>query len=67
MGSANLTDHIWTVSNVAAQNSIEDKQSVVKAVIAAGINRHMPAWKDRLSDVEIKMLTFYIHELGGGK
>ena len=46
MGSANLTDKIWTVSNVAGQNSIEDKQQVVKHVITSGINRHMPAWKD---------------------
>ena len=67
MGSANLTDKIWSISNVAGQNSIEDKQSVVKKVIASGINRHMPALKERLSEVEIKMLTFYIHELGGGK
>lgn len=67
MGAANLADHIWTVANVPAQNTIAEKQEVVKQVISAGITRHMPAWKGRLSDTEIKMLTFYIHELGGGK
>jgi len=67
MGSANLTDKIWSISNVSGQNSIEEKQSVVKKVIASGITRHMPAWKERLSEVEIKMLTFYTHELGGGQ
>lgn len=67
MGSANLTDQIWTMANVGAQNSIETKQAVVKQVISNGINRQMPAWKGRLSETEIKMLTFYIHELGGGK
>lgn len=67
MGSANLTDQIWTMANVAAQNSIEAKQAVVKKVITTGISRQMPSWKGRLSETEIKMLTFYIHELGGGK
>jgi len=27
----------------------------------------MPAWKERLSDTEIKILTYYVHEMGGGK
>jgi cytochrome c oxidase cbb3-type subunit 3 len=67
MGSANLTDQIWTMANVPGQNNIEGKLMAVKNVISSGINRHMPAWKGRLSEAEIKMLTFYIHELGGGK
>ena len=67
IGSANLTDQIWTIANVPAQNTIEGKQAVVKHVIMSGVNRQMPAWKGRLSDTEIKMLAFYIYELGGGK
>jgi len=27
----------------------------------------MPSWKDRLSAEQIKLLTVYVHELGGGK
>jgi len=27
----------------------------------------MPSWKGRLSDQQIKLLTVYVHELGGGK
>jgi cytochrome c oxidase cbb3-type subunit 3 len=31
-----------------------------------GIKREMPAWEGRLSDEEIRMLTLYVHDLGGG-
>ncbi|MDA8382946.1 MAG: cytochrome C oxidase subunit III, partial [Betaproteobacteria bacterium] len=27
----------------------------------------MPTWKDRLTPVQIKVLTAYVHELGGGQ
>jgi len=27
----------------------------------------MPAWGERLSPEQIKVLTVYVHELGGGK
>lgn len=64
MGSANLTDKVWTVANVPGA---ADKKAVVKAVVSKGIGREMPAWQGRLSDAEIKMLTYYVHELGGGK
>jgi len=36
-------------------------------LLKTGKSRQMPAWKDRLSDTEIKILTFYVHELGGGQ
>ena len=64
LGSANLTDAIWTVADV---NGTEDKIGAVKAVINDGIKREMPAWKGRLSDEQIKLLTVYVHSLGGGK
>ncbi len=67
MGSANLTDSIWTIANVPGQTTLEGKKAEVKKVIFNGISREMPTWKGRLSDTEIKMLTFYVHELGGGK
>jgi cytochrome c oxidase cbb3-type subunit 3 len=35
--------------------------------VRKGSSRTMPSWKDRLSPTEIKILTFYVHELGGGK
>lgn len=67
LGSANLTDKIWTIANVPAQTTLEAKKAVIKQVIANGVDRKMPAWKDRLSDTDIKILTFYVHEMGGGK
>lgn len=66
-GAANLTDSIWTVANVPGQDSLEGKLNEVKRVVGNGIERVMPAWEGRLSDNEIKLLTVYVHELGGGQ
>ena len=57
IGSANLTDHIWTQAEVATAT---DKVAAVKAVIKSGISREMPAWKSRLSEDEIKVLVAYV-------
>lgn len=62
MGSANLTDKIWTIANVAGADTAVAKKLAVVNVIKNGKSRQMPAWKDRLSAAEIKMLTFYVHE-----
>jgi cytochrome c oxidase cbb3-type subunit 3 len=67
MGSANLTDSIWTIANVPAATSLEGKIAAIAKVVTNGKSRQMPAWKDRLTDTEIKILTFYVHELGGGQ
>ncbi len=67
MGSANLTDKIWTVANVPAQQTPEQRKAVVKEVIWNGIQRKMPAWQERLSPTDIKLLAVYVHELGGGQ
>jgi cytochrome c oxidase cbb3-type subunit 3 len=68
-GAANLTDRIWTVADVPGQRTPEDKKAVVKNVIWNGVlnTRIMPGWKDRLSSTEIKILSVYVHELGGGQ
>ncbi len=67
MGSANLTDKIWTIADVTAVDTQDAKKAAVMDVVKNGKTRQMPAWKDRLSATEIKMLTFYVHQLGGGK
>lgn len=67
MGSANLTDQIWTISNVPAAKTIEAKKAAIMSVVKNGKSRQMPAWKERLSATEIKLLAYYVHELGGGK
>lgn len=67
VGSANLTDSIWTVANVPAAASLEEKKDSVKSVITDGVNRQMPGWSERLSANDIKLLAVYVHQLGGGK
>ncbi len=66
-GAANLTDAVWTVARVQATAGVEANKEAVKAVIRKGIQREMPAWAGRLDDTEIRILTFYVHQLGGGQ
>lgn len=67
MGSANLTDSIWTIVDIPGADSNEAKKEAVMQLVRNGKSRKMPAWEERLSDTEIKILTFYVHEMGGGK
>ena len=67
MGSANLTDQIWTIADIHPGETHEQKQQALINVITHGVSRTMPTWKHRFNDTEIKMLAFYVHELGGGK
>jgi cytochrome c oxidase cbb3-type subunit III len=66
-GSANLTDAIWTVADVPDAPSLKAKVAAVSNVIKHGISRQMPSWSGRLTDTEIKLLTVYVHGLGGGQ
>ena len=66
-GAANLTDNIWTIADVPGQSELSGKVAAVKGVIRNGVNRVMPAWQDRLDQTQIKLLTLYVHELGGGQ
>ena len=67
LGAPNLTDKVWTVANVPGAGSIEGMKQGITNVIHKGIKREMPAFGHRLKDYEIKMLTVYVHEMGGGK
>jgi cytochrome c oxidase cbb3-type subunit 3 len=67
-GAPNLTDSIWQWANVPAQQDAAGKVAEVSKIITSGISKGvMPAWKARLSPAQIKLLTAYVHELGGGK
>lgn len=66
-GAANLTDKIWTIVDVSAEHEYQGKLSLVKNVIRNGVERKMPAWNGRLTDEQNKMLTVFIHQLGGGQ
>lgn len=67
MGSANLTDSVWTLANVSAAEKHAENKERVKEIISKGVHREMPAWNNRLTETQIKILTFYVHQFGGGK
>ena len=66
-GSANLTDKVWTIVNVADAHSYDEKLALVESVVSEGVSREMPTWKGRLTEEQIKLLTIFIHQLGGGE
>lgn len=68
VGSANLADKIWLWADVASPGQAEAKVDAIRAIIANGVSRGvMPAWETRLKPDQIKLLTVYVHGLGGGK
>jgi cytochrome c oxidase cbb3-type subunit 3 len=68
IGAPNLTDKIWLWANVPAAEKAEDKVAAIRSVIAGGLNKGvMPAWSERMTPEQIKVLTVYVHQLGGGK
>lgn len=58
LGAPNLADKVWLYGG--------DKRSVAQ-IITASRSGVMPAWTGRLDDATIKMLTVYVHSLGGGR
>jgi cytochrome c oxidase cbb3-type subunit 3 len=58
LGAPNLADNVWLYGG--------DKASVVRT-IAEARNGVMPAWGERLDPAIVKMLTIYVHALGGGE
>jgi cytochrome c oxidase cbb3-type subunit III len=58
MGAPNLTDAIWLYGG--------DEESVRKSVRDARFGV-MPRWGEKLDPATVKMLTAYVHSLGGGE
>lgn len=58
LGAPDLTDAIWLYGS--------EKPAVI-AQISRPQHGVMPAWSPRLDDATIKMLTLYVHSLGGGR
>ena len=53
---------------VPATENAEEKVAAIRGVIYNGLNRGvMPSFADRLTPEQIKVLTVYVHELGGGQ
>ena len=62
VGAPALNNAIWLFKG--------NKEAVKQVVVAQVTNpRHgsMPAWSERLDETSIKLLTVYVHSLGGGK
>lgn len=57
LGAPRLNDRIWLYGG--------DKASIV-ATVWNSHNGNMPAWSERFDEATIKMLTVYVHALGGG-
>ncbi|BBK44982.1 Cbb3-type cytochrome c oxidase subunit FixP [Allostella vacuolata] len=58
LGAPSLADRIWLYGG--------DKASIERSIASArgGV---MPAWSGRLDEATIRMLTLYVHSLGGGR
>jgi cytochrome c oxidase cbb3-type subunit 3 len=59
LGAPNLTDPIWLFGDGSRERLI--------AQIADPRQGVMPNWDGRLDDATIKMVTIYVHALGGGQ
>lgn len=58
MGGPNLTDFIWLYGG--------DKESIMQSV-SKGRTGVMPSWNAKLTEAQIKGVTVYVHQLGGGE
>ena len=71
LGAPNLTTEIWSIPDVHGRDTIEGKLEEIEQVVRRGVNtadgfqREMPAFGERLSEEEIRMLTLYVRDLGG--
>ncbi len=66
-GAPSLNNNLWALVDVPGAASDEERVSRVASFVHDGIQRVMPAFADRLSETEIKVLTAYVHSLGGGQ
>ena len=57
-GGPNLTDPIWLYGGA------EDE---IRASIVNSRNGVMPNWNERLTESQIRQVTLYVHQLGGGE
>ena len=58
LGAPDLTDAIWLYGG--------DRAAIIQQ-ISAPQQGVMPSWTGRLNEAQIKMLTLYVHSLGGGQ
>ncbi len=66
-GAPNLTNNLWGLVDVTGAADDAERVARVASFVHDGVQRVMPAFADRLSPTEIKVLTAYVHSLGGGQ
>ena len=66
-GSANLTDKVWTIANIPANQDPAEQSKLIKNVILNGVQRQMPAFGQRLDATEIKVLVAYLGQISATK
>jgi len=66
-GAPNLSNNIWGLVDVPGAANDEERIARVARFVHQGVQRQMPAFADRLSPTEIRVLTAYVHSLGGGE
>ena len=57
-GAPNLTDALWLYGG--------DRETIAQTIKNSRFGV-MPAWQGRLTEAQIKQVTFYVHQLGGGE
>jgi len=58
LGAPNLTDAIWLYGS--------SRDTIIETITYSRFGV-MPSWGPRLSDAEVKAVTLYVHQLGGGE
>ncbi|AHE99630.1 cytochrome-c oxidase, cbb3-type subunit III [Thioalkalivibrio paradoxus] len=66
-GAPNLGNNLWALVDVPGAADDNERVALVAEFVRDGIQREMPAFADRLSPTEIRVLTAYVHSLGGGQ
>ena len=66
-GAPNLTNNLWALVDVPGAANDAERLARVSRFVHDGAQRLMPGFADRLSPTEIKVLTAYVHSLGGGQ
>lgn len=67
LGAPNLTNNIWTNIDVLGAPDDAARRELISGMVHDGVNRQMPAFNDRLTPAEIKVLAAYVHQFGGGQ
>ncbi|HSH84838.1 MAG TPA: cytochrome-c oxidase, cbb3-type subunit III [Guyparkeria sp.] len=66
MGAPDLTDAIWEVADIpGCGGDTTCMVGEITDVVNNGIQRDMPAFGERLSETQIRMLAIYVRQLGG--